>query len=130
MTLRHRITLLLLALPFSGALAVTVFFLVDLSLSYRLAAAAALFIVSELTLQHLASRIPSRTGPEAMHGANATVIADFDDDGEGVAAGYVRVRGERWRAHAPLHQRGLLRAGATARIVRVQGLTLWVSPPD
>ncbi|MFZ5556308.1 MAG: NfeD family protein [Pseudomonadota bacterium] len=130
MTLKHRVTLLLLALPFSGALAVAAFFLLDLPLSYRLAAAATVFIVSELTLHHLASRIPARTGTETLRGREATVISDFDDDGDGAVTGYVQINGERWRARAEPGQRRLLRPGAAARIVRVQGLTLWVSPPE
>lgn len=130
MTLRHRITLLLLALPFSGALAVGVFALLDLQLSWRLAVAGAVFIASELTLHHLASRIPARTGAEALCGREALVVDDFEDDGRDAAAGYVRVDGERWRARAPRDQMDRLRAGATARIERVEGVTLRVAPRD
>jgi membrane protein implicated in regulation of membrane protease activity len=130
MTLRQRITLLLLALPFSGALAVGVFVLLELDLSWRLAAAAAVFIVSELTLHQLASRIPARTGAEALHGREALVVDDFEDDGDGTATGYVRIDGERWRARAPLTQRGALRSGSPARIERVEGVTLRVAPRD
>lgn len=126
MRFRHRITLWLLALPFSGALALGVFALLEVDLSYRLAWAAGVFIVAELTLHHLAAKIPARTGPEALRGQTATVLSDFDEDGEGALAGYVRVNGERWRARAPLAQGDALRAGAPARIERVEGLTLWV----
>ncbi len=130
MRFRHRLTLWLLALPFSGALALSVFFLLELDLSYRLAITAAVFIVSELTLHHLAEKIPARTGPEAMRGLPATVVSDFEDDGDGALAGYVRVNGERWRARAPLAQREALRAGAPARVERVEGLTIWVAAAE
>ncbi|HSO06324.1 MAG TPA: NfeD family protein [Pelomicrobium sp.] len=127
MRFQHRITLWLLALPFSAALALAVFFLLELDLPYRLAMAAAVFIVSELTLHHLAAKIPARTGPEALRGSRATVVGDFEEDGEGALARYVRVNGERWRARAPLAQRDALRAGAPARIERIEGLTVWVA---
>ena len=53
-----------------------------------------------------------------MIGASAEVLNDF------VGKGRVRYGGELWnaRSEAPLH------AGDAARIVRVEGLTLWVEP--
>ena len=53
-----------------------------------------------------------------MIGASAEVVADF------TGRGRVRYGGELWnaRSNAPLH------AGDVARIVKVEGLTLWVEP--
>jgi len=53
-----------------------------------------------------------------MLGESAEVIADFTGKGR------VRYGGELWNARstAPLH------AGESARIVRIEGLTLWVEP--
>ena len=53
-----------------------------------------------------------------MVGASAEVFADFTGKGR------VRYGGELWNARsaAPLH------AGEAARIVKVEGLTLWVEP--
>jgi membrane-bound serine protease (ClpP class) len=64
------------------------------------------------------ARRPVETGTQAMVGASAEVLADFQGRGR------VRYLGELWQARssAPLH------AGDTARIVRVEGLTLWVEP--
>jgi membrane-bound serine protease (ClpP class) len=61
---------------------------------------------------------PVTTGTQAMIGASAEVLADF------TGRGRVRYGGELWnaRSEAPLH------AGDAARIVRVEGLTLWVEP--
>jgi membrane-bound serine protease (ClpP class) len=61
---------------------------------------------------------PVATGTQAMVGASAEVLADFTGKGR------VRYGGELWnaRSEAPLH------AGEAARIVKVEGLTLWVEP--
>jgi membrane-bound serine protease (ClpP class) len=63
-------------------------------------------------------RRPVVTGREAMVGAAAEAFEDFAERGR------VRLGGELWNAHtsAPL------RAGQAVRIVRVEGLTLWVEP--
>ena len=63
-------------------------------------------------------RRPVATGTESMLGASAEVVADFTGKGR------VRYGGELWnaRSNAPLH------AGELARIVKVEGLTLWVEP--
>ena len=63
-------------------------------------------------------RRPVATGTEGMLGAGAEVVADF------TGRGRVRYGGELWnaRSNAPLH------AGDVARIVKVEGLTLWVEP--
>ena len=65
-----------------------------------------------------AMRHPVATGAEGMIGASAEVVADFTGRGK------VRYGGELWNARSdrPLH------AGDTARIVKVEGLTLWVVP--
>lgn len=63
-------------------------------------------------------RRPVTTGTQGMIGASAEVVGDFPGRGR------VRYGGELWQAvsDAPL------RAGELARIVRVEGLTLWVEP--
>jgi membrane-bound serine protease (ClpP class) len=53
-----------------------------------------------------------------MIGDNAEVLQDF------TGAGRVRYRGELWNAHSDTG----LHAGQMARIVKVEGLTLWVEP--
>jgi len=65
-----------------------------------------------------AMRHPVTTGTQGMIGASAEVVADFTGKGK------VRYGGELWNARSdrPLH------AGDTARIVKVEGLTLWVVP--
>jgi membrane-bound serine protease (ClpP class) len=63
-------------------------------------------------------RRPVATGVQGMIGASAEVIGEFPGRGR------VRFGGELWSARSavPLHP------GDTARIVRVEGLTLWVEP--
>jgi membrane-bound serine protease (ClpP class) len=63
-------------------------------------------------------RSPVVTGVQGMIGDNAEVIQDF------VGVGRVRYRGELWNARSDAQ----LRAGQMARIVKVEGLTLWVEP--
>ena len=53
-----------------------------------------------------------------MIGASAEVVADF------LGKGRVRYGGELWNAHSAQ----ALRAGQQVRIVKVEGLTLWVEP--
>ncbi len=65
-----------------------------------------------------AMRYPVATGAEAMIGATAEVIADFTGKGR------VRYGGELWNARSS----SALHAGDLARIVKVEGLTLWVEP--
>jgi membrane-bound serine protease (ClpP class) len=68
-------------------------------------------------------RSPVVTGVQAMIGENAEAIEDFTPAGE-AGKGRVRYRGELWtaRSNSPL------RAGQMTRIVKVEGLTLWVEP--
>jgi membrane-bound serine protease (ClpP class) len=72
-------------------------------------------------------RRPVVTGVQGMIGENAEVVEDFTpapaaDAGNG--RGRVRYRGELWNARGNSD----LRAGQMARIVKVEGLTLWVEP--
>jgi membrane-bound serine protease (ClpP class) len=68
-------------------------------------------------------RSPVVTGVQGMIGEKAEVIEDFTPAGE-AGKGRVRYRGELWtaRSNSPLH------AGQMTRIVKVEGLTLWVEP--
>ncbi len=61
-----------------------------------------------------------RTGAEAMVGAQVEVLADFSEEGR------VRAFGEIWQARTAKP----LRAGETARVVEVDGLTLIVAPGE
>jgi len=61
---------------------------------------------------------PVVTGVQGMIGDNAEVVQSF------TGVGRVRYRGELWTARSS----GELLAGQTARIVKVEGLTLWVEP--
>src|SRR6184192_378468 len=63
-------------------------------------------------------RRPVATGTQSMIGETAEVVADF------TGRGRVRYGGERWNARSEK----ALRSGDLARIVRVEGLTLWVEP--
>ena len=65
-----------------------------------------------------AMRHPVATGTQGMIGASAEVVADFAGKGK------VRYGGELWNARSDRP----LRAGDEARIVKVEGLTLWVEP--
>ena len=63
-------------------------------------------------------RRPVVTGVQGMIGDNAEVVQGFSGSGR------VRYRGELWKAHSQVE----LQAGQRARIVKVEGLTLWVEP--
>jgi membrane-bound serine protease (ClpP class) len=65
-----------------------------------------------------AMRHPVATGAPGMIGASTEVVADF------TGSGRVRYGGELWNARSA----AALHAGQIARIVRVEGLTLWVEP--
>jgi membrane-bound serine protease (ClpP class) len=83
-----------------------------------LATAGALTIAGIVFLATRAARRPVVTGARGMIGASAEVMGDF------TGAGRVRYGGELWQARSTLP----LRAGQPARIVKVEGLTLWVEP--
>lgn len=130
MTVSERLILLLLALPFSTVLAAGVYWVLGVATGYRLAAAALVFIASELILQHLASRIRSRVGPESLVGRQVEALSDFRPDPDGVPAGYVRIDGERWQARIISSKGAELRRGTKLRVERVDGLVLWVTVSD
>ncbi len=82
------------------------------------AAVGGLLILAIVYLATSALRRPVATGREGMIGAAAEVVADFKGRGQ------VRYGGELWNARSS----AALRTGDTARIVKVEGLTLWVEP--
>ena len=75
-----------------------------------------LVIVAIAWLAARAHRRPVSTGVEAMLGAPVEVIRDIQSQG------VVRYGGELWNARTS----SPMRAGQQARIVKAQGLTLWV----
>ena len=77
-----------------------------------------LMIAGILYLATRSMRRPVATGTQGMIGGTAEVVADF------TGRGRVRYGGEFWNARSD----AALRAGDLARIVRVEGLTLWVEP--
>jgi membrane-bound serine protease (ClpP class) len=83
-----------------------------------LATVGGLMIAGIVYMATRAMRHPVATGAQGMIGASAEVVADFTGKGR------VRYGGELWnaRSEAALH------AGDLARIVKVEGLTLWVEP--
>jgi membrane-bound serine protease (ClpP class) len=83
-----------------------------------LAAVGGLVILGIVYLATRAARRPVVTGTQAMLGAHVEAAEDF------AARGRVRYGGELWNAcsSAPLT------AGQAARVVKVEGLTLWVEP--
>ena len=76
-------------------------------------------IIGVIYVATRATRSRIVTGVQGMIGESAEVLESF------TGTGRVRYRGELWKAHSATE----LRAGQTARIVRVEGLTLWVEPP-
>jgi membrane-bound serine protease (ClpP class) len=78
----------------------------------------ALMIAGIVYMSTRAMRAPVVTGTQGMIGASAEVLNDFTGKGR------VRYGGELWNARSER----ALRAGEPARIVRVEGLTLWVEP--
>jgi membrane-bound serine protease (ClpP class) len=83
-----------------------------------IATAGALMIAGIVYLATRAMRHPVVTGAQGMIGARAEVVADF------IGKGRVRYGGELWNARSS----SALREGELARIVKVEGLTLWVDP--
>jgi membrane-bound serine protease (ClpP class) len=83
-----------------------------------IATAGALVMAGIIWLGTRAMRHPVATGTQGMLGDSAEVLADFSGRGR------VRYGGELWNAHSERP----LRAGELARIVKVEGLTLWVEP--
>jgi membrane-bound serine protease (ClpP class) len=88
------------------------------SLIAALATVGGLMIAGIVYLGARSMRRPVVTGEQGMIGGSAEVIADFTGKGK------VRYGGELWNARSDR----ALRAGEQARIVKVEGLTLWVEP--
>jgi membrane-bound ClpP family serine protease len=63
------------------------------------------------------------TGDAGLIGCEAVAVGCLDPNG------FVRVRGERWRARAAPGAAPIA-AGASVRVIAVQGLTLTVVAPD
>lgn len=83
---------------------------------------AALVIVAGLYMRWVAGPIRSRkhmTGPESLIGQTALVVSALNPDGE------VRVGGVIWRAKSVS---GQIPVGANVRVVRTDGLTMFVEP--
>jgi membrane-bound serine protease (ClpP class) len=91
---------------------------VALPLIGGLATAGGLVILGIVYLATHARRSPVVTGTQAMLGAVVEAVEDF------ATRGRVRYGGELWNAcsAAPL------KSGQPARVVKVEGLTLWVEP--
>ncbi|MBV8306147.1 MAG: nodulation protein NfeD, partial [Gammaproteobacteria bacterium] len=83
-----------------------------------IATVGALMVAGIVYMGTRAMRHPVATGTQGMIGASAEVVADFTGKGK------VRYGGELWNARSER----ALRAGELARIVKVEGLTLWVEP--
>lgn len=88
------------------------------SLIAGIATAGALVIAGIVYLATRSHRRPVATGAQGMVGDLAEVVADFTGKGR------VRYGGELWNARSS----AALRAGDLARIVKVEGLTLWIEP--
>ena len=99
---------------FSGAPGIEV----ALPLIGGLATVGGLVILGIVYLATRARRSPVVTGTQAMLGAVVEAAEDF------AARGRVRYGGELWNAASAAP----LKSGQTARVVKVEGLTLWVEP--
>ncbi len=88
------------------------------SLIAAIATVGALVIAGIVYLATRAQRRPVATGTQGMVGDVAEVVADFSGRGR------VRYGGELWNARSNV----ALHAGDMARIVKVEGLTLWIEP--
>jgi membrane-bound serine protease (ClpP class) len=99
---------------FSGAPGIQV----ALPLIGGLATIGGLVILGIVYLATRAARSPVVTGTQAMIGSVVEAAEDF------AANGRVRYGGELWNACSGMP----LKAGQAARVVKVEGLTLWVEP--
>jgi membrane-bound serine protease (ClpP class) len=84
------------------------------------ATAGGLLLIGLVYLTTRSMRRPVVTGQEAMIGAPAEAFEDFEQRGR------VRLGGELWNAYTSRP----VRAGEPVRIVKVDGLQLWVEPGD
>ncbi|HZT02636.1 MAG TPA: nodulation protein NfeD [Steroidobacteraceae bacterium] len=91
---------------------------VALPLIGGLATVGGLVILGIVYLATHAARSPVVTGTQAMLGAVVEAVEDF------AARGRVRYGGELWNACSAVP----LKAGQAARVVKIEGLTLWVEP--
>jgi membrane-bound serine protease (ClpP class) len=91
---------------------------IALPLIAAIATVGGLMIVGIAYVAARSIRRPVVTGVQGMIGDNVEVVQDF------TGRGRVRYRGELWNARSDAG----LRTGQLARIVRVEGLTLWVDP--
>jgi membrane-bound serine protease (ClpP class) len=89
---------------------------IALPLIGAIATVGGLVIVGIVYIAARAMRRPVVTGVQGMIGDSAEVVQDF------TGRGRVRYRGELWHARS----NNELHTGQTARIVKVEGLTLWV----
>ncbi|HZO24331.1 MAG TPA: nodulation protein NfeD [Steroidobacteraceae bacterium] len=92
---------------------------IGLPLIAGVATVGGLVIIATAWLAARSLRRPVVTGTQAMVGELAEVFEDF------AGRGRVRYGGEIWNARSPAET---VRSGQTVRIVRVEGLTLWVEP--
>jgi membrane-bound serine protease (ClpP class) len=83
-----------------------------------LAVVGGIVVVGTGLLARKSLREPVVTGAQGMVGATAEAIGDFSDKGT------VKFGGEIWNAQT----RAPVRAGQTVRILKVDGLLLWVEP--
>jgi membrane-bound serine protease (ClpP class) len=88
------------------------------SLIAAIATVGALVIAAIVYVATRSQRRPVATGAQGMIGDLAEVVTDFSGKGR------VRYGGELWNARSSV----ALHAGDMARIVRVEGLTLWIEP--
>jgi membrane-bound serine protease (ClpP class) len=93
-------------------------FAVAWQLIAAMALAGALVLVAIVSFAVRARRRPVVSGIEALSGATAEAVEDFEREG------LVRVHGEIWKAHSgtPVH------AGQRLRVRRVDGLLVYVEP--
>jgi len=93
---------------------------INIGLIAGIAAGAAALLMLVLWLVMGSRRAPRVTGDEHMLDANGELLAPASAGGET----WVSVHGERWRARCDV----ALPAGARVRVVRRDGLLLWVVP--
>ena len=78
----------------------------------------ALVAIAVAIIVSRARRRPVVTGERMMVGQSAKVVEDFSETGQ------VRYAGELWNAHSSAP----VRIGQEVRIVKVEGLGLWIEP--
>jgi membrane-bound serine protease (ClpP class) len=91
---------------------------IGLPLIGGIATVGGLIVLAIAFLGGRAQRRPVVTGERVMLGQSAEVVEDFNEKGQ------VRYAGELWNAHTTTP----LRVGQQVRIIKVEGLGLWVEP--